>query len=114
VWEGGWGGEGVVEVVEEQWHLFSSELLLEVVHSDSRGDRRQDEVVVSNRRKPDPAHAVAEVVAELGGGFEREPRLADAAGAGQRRDTRTVVNCPKHVRELLLAADQRLPRQRHA
>ena len=52
-------------------------------HPQRLRDRRPDQPLVSQRRQLDPPAAVGVAVQGLGGGLQREPRLAAAARAGQ-------------------------------
>ena len=52
---------------------------------------RQNELGVAERGERHPEDAVGEVVDELGRGLEGEPRLAGAAGAGERDQARAVA-----------------------
>ena len=59
-------------------------------------------------------HAIFIIVAQRVRRFDREPRLADAAGAGDRQQPPVHVPQPRaNRRELVAAAHQRRRRQRH-
>jgi hypothetical protein len=50
--------------------------------------------VVGERCECDKEHAFGEVVDQIGGGLEREPCLAGAAGSGEREQTGVVAPEP--------------------
>ena len=54
-----------------------------VLGADYLGDRRLDELGITQRAERDPPDAVLVVAHELGRSLQREARLAGAAGAGQ-------------------------------
>jgi hypothetical protein len=74
--------------------------------------RRRDERRVADRREVDEEHAVAEVLRRGSRELEREPRLADPAGAGDRQHAHVVVAEERfRRRKLVRAPDER--RRRH-
>ena len=74
---------------------------------------RSDQRRVAQRRERHPEDAVGVVVGELGGGLEREPRLAGAARPGQRQQADVVLaSSATHLGELALAAEERRRRNR--
>ena len=61
---------------------------------------------VAQRRERNPPDALGEVVRRLGGGLEREPGLAGAAGAGEGEQADAVPEPLDHLVELALAAEE--------
>ena len=81
----------MLEVVEQQQHFTTAQRVLEVVgsvgHADRGGDRRGDQVRLRERSEVDERRAVLEVGLQRGSHLERHPRLARAAGAGEREQS---------------------------
>ena len=81
----------MLEVVEQQQHFTTAQRLLEVVgpvgHADRGGDRRGDQVRLRERSEVDERRPVLEVGLQRGSHLERHPRLARAAGAGEREQS---------------------------
>ena len=77
---------------------------------DLPGDLRR----VAHRGEGHEVHAVGERVRRLGGSLEREVRLADAAGPGQREQAGAVSQRRNHRRELGMPSHERRGRQREA
>jgi hypothetical protein len=82
----------VLEVVEheEQAPIAKSDhqaivqrLYADVAQPEAPRDGGQDEVGVADRGEVDEDDPIGEVGRDLGGNGDRQPRLADAAGAGQ-------------------------------
>ena len=72
----------LLEVVEQEQQLALADVLGEAVLGAERlRDRLGDERRVAERGEPDPEDARLVLGHELGGGLEREPRLARAARA---------------------------------
>ena len=71
-------------------------------------DRRHDELPVADRRERDEEDAVSELLDHLGGGLEREARLAGAAGARERQQADVVGQERLQLLELVVAPDQRI------
>ena len=76
------------------------------------GDRVGDERVVAERRQVDPEDAGGERRDERRGRLDRDPRLARAAGAGERDQPRAVLDPRRELGQLPLAADERARRPR--
>ena len=70
------------------------------VRADRLGDRRRDERGVAERGETDPEDPCLVGGDEHGGGLERKPRLAGAAGTGERDEARTALDQREHVGEL--------------
>ena len=116
------GLDDLLEVVEHQEQVFrpqrGGELLRrrpvgEFAQVQGVGDRRDDEVGIADRREGDEDRAVGEVRLQFGRHFDRQARLADPAGTGQRDEP--DLGASQQVadgRELPLPADQRRERDR--
>ena len=113
--------EQVLEVVEYEQELMVGEEALErFLRRPARGDakrarnRRGDERSAAHRCQLDEGGAVSEAHREAVRQLEREPRLADAAGAGERQEPHAVLSQqPLRVGELAASPEQRRRRQRH-
>ena len=71
-------------------------------------DRRKDQRGVVEQIERHEDHTVRELTGDGGGGLNREPRLANAAGSGQRHQRDIVAQQQGADRgHFLLAADQR-------
>ncbi len=80
----GGGLHHLLQVVEQEQHLSLADVLGEaVLGSEGLGDRLADEGGVSERGEPDPEDARLVGGDEGGGGLERQPGLAGAAGPGE-------------------------------
>ena len=81
----------MLEVVQQQQHFTTAQRVLEVVgsvgHADRGGDRRRDQVRLRERSEVDERRPVLEVGLQRGSHLERHPRLARAAGAGEREQS---------------------------
>ena len=81
----------LLEVVEDEEHLALADVVGEaVLRAERLGDLVGDERRVADRRQLDPERAGLVVADELGGGLDRQARLARAAGAGERDEPRAV------------------------
>ena len=88
------GGEQLLEVVQDQQQLLVAEMLDQPVQRQPVADQLQiqglgdhggNEIRIPYRRQRDEIHAVGKLVERLRRNLEAQPRLADAAGAGQRQ-----------------------------
>ena len=75
-------------------------------------DRVGHQLRVGQVREVDEVDAVGEPLGEVVPGLEREPRLADAPGPGQRHQPRAAAQQRRQLGELGLAADERRRRRR--
>ena len=89
----------LLEVVEEEQHLPLADVVGQVVLGAERlGDRLGHERGIAERGQPDPEDAGLELGHELGRSLDRQPRLARAARAGERDETRPVLERERHLR----------------
>ena len=111
----GAASQQVLEVVEDQQQLLVAQAGGDVGDQVAAGnddrldgvaDGRQHGLVVEQRRQLDEDHAVDVPVPLRGPDGEREPRLADPAGAGERHQP-VLPDQPADPADLLVAADQR-------
>ncbi len=70
-----------------------------------RCQRLRHEVGIRQAREFDQPHAIRKRVEQVGGDLQREPRLAAAAGAGQREQP-GLAQQRLHFRDFLFAADE--------
>jgi hypothetical protein len=77
-----------------------------LAHAERLRRLADDEPGVADRREVEEPDAVGKFVDLLGGGLQREARLAEPAHAEQREQARRAEQAP-HLRELALAADER-------
>ena len=95
------GGRGhLLEVVEDQQDVLVPQPVAELVEqrlgrggleADRARDRSEHRLAVAGCGEVDEEDAVLEPVDVVGGGAEGQPRLSDAAGAGQREQPDAVV-----------------------
>jgi len=78
-----------------------------LAHAEGLGDRRDNEVGVADRRQTDEGDTVRELGRQVGADLERQPRLADPAGTGQRQQPHTLAQSGGDLGDLPLAADER-------
>ena len=72
------------------------------------GDRRDDQARVAERRQVDEGDAVGEPGAQVFGGGDRQPRLADTTRADQRQQPHVRPREPlAELAELAVAPDER-------
>ena len=83
-----------------------------VLGAERLGDRLRDERRIAERGQADPEDARLVLGNELGCGLDREPRLARAAGAGQRDEARAVLEAREHLEQLVVSAHERARRPR--
>ncbi len=111
----GTGRDQVLAVVDDQQHLAVLRVLHQrlddraprlLLHAEHRRDRLRHEPRVRHRRELDEPDAVGVVVDDLGADLQRQSRLADAAGAGQRQQPRRREESAD-LGELALAPDER-------
>ena len=110
----GRGLDHLLEVVEEEQQLPLADVLGEAVPGAERlRDRLGDERGVAQRGEPDPEDAGLVRRDERRRRLEREPRLARAAGAGERDEARARSRCVESTsRELRSRADEGARRAR--
>ena len=84
----------------------------DVIGAERLCDRLADERRVAERCEADPEDAGLELRHELGRRFDRKPRLARAARAGQREQSRTVSEQRCELPDFSLPADERGRRPR--
>ena len=101
--------EQVLEVVEHEQQPAVGDVLGSVAPgSERRADRRHDEARVADALQVHPPGAVRVGLDELGGRLQGEPRLARAAGAGERHEARAGTGDERQdVGELALTAEER-------
>ena len=107
----------VLEVVEQQQQFLRTQILAKafdqcpaahLLHAQRARHRGGDEGRVVDRGEVDEPHAVRERVDDLHRHLQPEPRLAGAAGPGERQEPR--VGCEQNLasgRDVPFAADQR-------
>ena len=106
------GRQHLLEVVEHEQRPLLGELAREalgigIARAEPLGDRGQDETGVRDRLQLDEERAAREVLGCGGGGRQREPRLAGAAGARQRDEPDVGIREQRlHRLELGFAADE--------
>src|ERR671934_2689598 len=77
----------LLEVVEDEEHSPVADVLRGIaLRADRGGDRRKNELGISNRLQPDPPDAVLVFVDELGRGLDGDARLPGTARPGQRHE----------------------------
>ena len=105
----------VLAVVEYEHRLARRQMRDQRLHGRARrgdrhanGERRRlsHERGVAEARQVDEPSAVGQLRARVGGGFERQARLAAAPGAGERHEPGALQQ-PRDIRALALAADER-------
>jgi hypothetical protein len=107
------GVEQVLEVVEHEQQPLPAQVLDQVfARADGLRDLRQHELRVGDARERHPVDGVESLPDELGRDLEREPRLARAAGAGDRDEARPVLEHAEEFAQLAFAAEQRARRDR--
>ena len=106
--------DDLLEVVQKQEAGRAVEVICEhAVGPDCVRDRGQNESCIPNGREVDEPDAIREALRRLCRGSECEAGLADAAGTRDRHDARgAVAEKPQNVGKLLLAANQRVRRDR--
>ncbi len=107
----------VLEVVEHEQRVLRDEVRREALDERPRGtllhaelgrDRADDETRLGERRQLDEDDAVLEVVRGVPRRPQGEPRLAGAAGPGQRHETSLRITQERgQTLELLLPSDER-------
>ena len=111
----GGGREQVLGVVEQDQHPLAAEHLREHVlerpvglldHVERLRRLPEHERRVAERGERHPPDALGEVVRGLGGGLEREPGLAGAAGAREREQADAVPELLDDLAELARAAEE--------
>ena len=103
----GRGLDNLLEVVEQQQQLALGDVLGEPVLRPQRlRDRLGHERRVAQRRQADPEDPRLEGGHELGGGLEREPRLARAAGTREGDQARAVAKQSEQLIALARPADE--------
>ena len=75
-------------------------------------DRGRDQLRAREMREVGEVDAVGEPVGEVVAGLEREPRLADAPGPGQRHQARAAAQQRRQLRQVGLATHERRRRSR--
>ena len=100
----------LLEVVEDEKELAAADLRGSVaLAAQALGNLGHDQGRLANRRELDEAHPVFERLDELGRGGDREARLADSAGAGERDEPRPLgPEQAQKFSELGLTPEQRL------
>ena len=109
-----WGRfEQLLEVVQEEQELASAQLVLERVLGEPERlrDRRSDERRVDERGQADEPDAVGERAGELVCRPKRDPRLAGAAGPGERDDPAVTAEQGRDCLDLRPPADERRRRR---
>ncbi len=94
------GQRDLLEVVEQEEDTLVLQPCPEALHErlaarlvqvKRLGDGRQDQLRVGDGRQGNKEYAVGEVGQDLGGGVQRQPCLAHAAGAGQSDEADVVA-----------------------
>jgi hypothetical protein len=116
------GGDDLFEVVEDEENLFGAKLggqsIVERfvawrVHAQVLGDRGGHEPGFAHGGERDERDPVGEVATDLFGDAQRQPRFADAPGAGKGEQAHVVPPQQRHhLGNLALPPDQRRERKR--
>lgn len=86
----------MLKIIQHKQQLFVAQGFLQALldgairrfpHTQGLGNRRADQVGIADRRQRDKVDAIDKMVEQVRRHLQRQPRLADAAGAGQREQT---------------------------
>jgi hypothetical protein len=93
--------------VQNAPHLLQQRTRSGLAHAQALANGGEDEDRIVKGRQVDEGDAVAELAAGQTGGFDRQPGLANAAGADQRDQVRLRLAQQVHDgRQVALPADQ--------
>ena len=116
------GGQHLLEVVQHQQQLLCTQMVLQagqqrlrrcLVHAKDLRHRAQHEAGIADGGKLYEVDAVDKVVEQIGGGLQRKPRLADAAGSGKGEQVHIFLEEKLLDQyQAVAAAEERAARQR--